>query len=125
MARSDINTVQDDLKNDINNLRKDLNIRKDKTETELNKINQVLKEFDSSQHFFGEKYESQKENTNDLKKDYKKNSFLKTRRYTDRFWNWENVLGKINYQLTNWSNITNPPSCLRFQVYQDEKMRTS
>ena len=72
MARSDINTVQDDLKNDINNLRKDLNIRKDKTETELNKINQVLKEFDSSQHFFGEKYECQKENTNDLKKDYKK-----------------------------------------------------
>ena len=72
MARSDINTAQDDLKNDINNLRKDLNIRKDKTETELNKINQVLKEFDSSQHFFGEKYESQKENTNDLKKDYKK-----------------------------------------------------
>ena len=72
MARSDINTVQDDLKNDINNLRKDLNIRKDKTETELNKINQVLKEFDSSQPFFGEKYECQKENTNDLKKDYKK-----------------------------------------------------
>ena len=63
---NDINTVWDDLKNDINNL------RKDKTQTELNKINGVLKEFDSSQHFLGEKYESQKEKMNDLIKDNKK-----------------------------------------------------
>ena len=35
----DINTLEDDLKNDINNLRKDLNITKDNTETELSKIN--------------------------------------------------------------------------------------
>ena len=67
-----INTVRDDLKNDINNLRKDLNITNGKTETELSKINIVLKEFDSSQHFLGEKYESQKEKINDLIKDNKK-----------------------------------------------------
>ena len=35
----DINTLEDNLKNDINNLRKDLNITKDNTETELSKIN--------------------------------------------------------------------------------------
>ena len=52
----DINTVSDNLKNDINNLRTDLNITKDKTE--LNKINQVLKEFDSSHHFHGDKSEN-------------------------------------------------------------------
>ena len=59
--KNDINTVRDDLKNNINNLRKDLNITKDKTKTELNQINRVLKELDSSQDFLGEKYESQKE----------------------------------------------------------------
>ena len=70
--KNDINTVQDDLKNNINNLRKDLYITKNKTETELSKINRVLKEFDSSQHFLGGKYESQKEKINDLIKDNKK-----------------------------------------------------
>ena len=59
--KNDINTVQDDLKYNINNLRKDLNITKDQTETELSKIDQVLKEFDCSQHLVGEKYENQKE----------------------------------------------------------------
>ena len=48
------------------------NITKDNTETELSKINRVLKEFDSSQHFLGEKYESQKEKINALMKDNKK-----------------------------------------------------
>ena len=70
--KNDINTVQDDLKNNINNLRKDLYITKNKTETELSKINRVLKEFDSSQHFLGGKYESQKEKINVLIKDNKK-----------------------------------------------------
>ena len=70
--KNDINTVQDDLKNNINNLRKDLYITKNKTETELSKINRVLKEFDSSQHFLGGKYKSQKEKINDLIKDNKK-----------------------------------------------------
>ena len=70
--KNDINTVQDDLKNNINNLRKDLYITKNKTETELSKINRVLKEFDGSQHFLGGKYESQKEKINDLIKDNKK-----------------------------------------------------
>ena len=70
--KSDINTVRDDLKNDINNLRKDLNITKDQTEIELSKINPVLKEVACSQHFLGEKYESQKEKLSDLIKDNKK-----------------------------------------------------
>ena len=48
------------------------NITKDNTEIELSKINRVLKEFDSSQHFLGEKYESQKEKINALMKDNKK-----------------------------------------------------
>ena len=34
-----INTLEEDLKNDINNLRKDLNITKDNIETKLSKIN--------------------------------------------------------------------------------------
>ena len=34
-----INTLEEDLKNDINNLRKDLNITKDNTKTKLSKIN--------------------------------------------------------------------------------------
>ena len=50
----DINTLEDDLKNDINNLRKD------------------LKEFYGSQHFLGENYESLKEKINDHIKDNKK-----------------------------------------------------
>ena len=78
--KNDINTVGDDLKNDINNLRKDLNITKDKTKTELNQINRVLKEFDSSQHFLGEKYESQKEKINRLIKDNKK-LFLENQKF--------------------------------------------
>ena len=76
--------MRDDLKNDINNLRKDLNITKDKTKKELSKINQALEEGDSSQHFLGEKYESQKEEKSDLIKD-NRNSFLKTKNFMDRF----------------------------------------
>ena len=70
--KNDINTVQDDLKYNINNLRKDLNITKDQTEIELSKIDQVLREFDCSQHLVGEKYENQKEKINNLTKDNKK-----------------------------------------------------
>ena len=52
--KSDINTVKGNLKNDINNLRNDLNITEDMTKTELSKVNRVLKEVDSSQHFISE-----------------------------------------------------------------------
>ena len=47
-------------KNDINRLREDLNITRNKTETDLRKINRVLKEVDSSQFFLDEERENPK-----------------------------------------------------------------
>lgn len=47
-------------KNDINSLREDLNIRRNKTETDLRKINRVLKEVDGSQFFLDEERETPK-----------------------------------------------------------------
>ena len=47
-------------KNDINRLREDLNITRNKTETDLRKINRVLKEVDSSQFFLDEERETPK-----------------------------------------------------------------
>ena len=46
--------MKGNLKNDINNLRNDLKITEDMTKTELSKVNRVLKEVDSSQHFISE-----------------------------------------------------------------------
>ena len=64
----------------MNNLTKDLNITKHNTETELSKINWVLKESDSSQHFFGAKYEKQKER-NKWPHKRQEEIFLKTRNF--------------------------------------------
>ena len=65
----DLHTERHELKNNINNSKKDFNIKKDMTKTELSKINGVLKEVDSSQYFLAEKYENQKEKINNLIKD--------------------------------------------------------
>ena len=47
-------------KNDINRLKEDLNITRKKTETDLRKINRVLKEVDSSHFFLDEERETPK-----------------------------------------------------------------